>query len=109
MFYGKNIDFFETKARIFADVDEITEDGDEYKELVAKLLIPNTSRISTRSGAERFLAHFEELSIQDKIEIVNRLSKAIIKLPMVCTEGTISDFNELKQSEKCEVVKSFLM
>ena len=110
--YGRNIAFFELKARIFADYESISPDSDEYSLLTSKLFIPDVSNVNRLSTITPFINYFKELELKDQIAILSQLKKAKLDVSVSSEVAEVNEFlghfNELEQSEKCEIVRGIL-
>ncbi|MBQ8044306.1 MAG: hypothetical protein IJ272_09235 [Clostridia bacterium] len=109
--YGHNNEFFEEKAMVFSDIETIEARSDEFKSLTSKLYLPTTYGLVRQSTVQVFLDSFEELSIEDKVEILDRLTKARLDIavgPNVTgniTDNVIRSIIRLSPSDQYEVVK----
>ena len=109
--YGRNITFFELKARIFNDYDSLSSSDEDLKKLRAELKIPVTNNLELDSRANRFISEFMELDIQDKIEVLDKFGKIRIKIPGEAY-GNAGDFlvqfRELTMADKYIALRQIL-
>ena len=77
--YGHNTQFFEEKARYFSDYDYMQPREDDFKSLTSKLLLPSVFELEKKSNVQAFLDGFDELGLEEKVEILDRLSNAKIE------------------------------
>jgi len=109
--YGRNIEFFEEKARLFNDSDSIFYNDSELKDLMKKFKIPNTVVYSNLTPATKFLRNFKELSAKDKVEILEALSYMRVTLPTgslskaTRVDNFLIQFKELTETQKYEAIK----
>lgn len=107
--YGHNTKFFEVKARYFSEYDSIEPREDEFKSLTKMLLLPRAYEFESQSSVQAFLDSFSELELEDKLEILDRLSSAKLEIgqpnsgPATCVKNSIS---ALPQQDKYKLVKS---
>lgn len=77
--YGHNTQFFEEKARYFSEYSSIQPDDDDFRSLTSKLLLPSTFEFEKKNNVQAFLDGFDELGLEEKVEILDRLSRAKIE------------------------------
>lgn len=112
--YGRNIEFFEEKARLFNDSESTYYNDSELKDLMKKLKIPNTTIYSSLSPSGKFLRNFNDLTEAQKVEVLDALSSMKVEIPIDTIPGTKSEvgdflnrFRTLSPTQKYEVVRSF--
>ena len=111
--YGYNIAFFQLKSRIFSEYDSIDQSMDEYKQLTTKLFIPSLYYLNAFNTVDMFFRIFDQLKIQHKIEVLEKLSKATISIPTgnnmrnngEISQSFLNQFSELSQVDKCRVLQ----
>lgn len=113
LLYGRNIDFFETKARIFADWDSISTDAEEYQNLIGKLTIPVIYFSKKVNTVNTLLGYLDELSLDDKIDILDRLSRVTLEVKTdnnkeARTISFLEQYNQLEPRTKYEVTRGVL-
>lgn len=107
--YGHNTQFFEEKARYFSEYSSIQPDEEDFKSLTSELLLPSLFEFEKKSNVQAFLDGFDELDLEDKVEILDRLASAKLELgqpfsgPATCVKNSIS---ALSEQDKYKLIKS---
>lgn len=107
--YGHNIDFFEYKAKYFSEYDAMQSNEADFKTLTNLLLLPNVCELEKKSSVQAFLDSFNDLRLEDKVEILERLSNAKIEMGQSyygLVTGVRNVIGSLTEQEKYKLVKS---
>ena len=107
--YGKNIQFFEEKARIFSESSDITELSDECKKLKTILCVPDINFKQEIDYLRNYLDDFNDLKVEDKIAVLEYFQKVNIKVngngETLDVRKFLTFFSELNKLEKCKALK----
>lgn len=109
--YGRNIEFFETKARFFNEYDLLEPEDDIWKEFKKLLTIPKYIANSANPVA-RFFENFEQLNLEDRITVLQQLNSTNIKLPTAPIgseyESFLKTFDKMKKEDQYLFVKNII-